>query len=105
MAVENPAAPLLELQGIGKTFPGTRALDGVSFEVHSGEIVALLGENGAGKSTLMKIISGVWAKGTYEGEIRVSGRSVHFKDTRDARSAGIAMIHQELSVFPELTVA
>ncbi len=95
---------LLELRGIGKSFPGTRALDGVDLSVRAGEVVALLGENGAGKSTLMKILSGVWPAGSYEGEIRVSGQAAQFADTRDAHRAGIAMIHQELAVFPELSV-
>lgn len=96
---------LLSFHEITKDFPGTRALERVTFEVRSGEVLALLGENGAGKSTLMKILSGVWGTGTYEGEIRVDGKAVSFRDTRDAHRAGIAMIHQELSVFPELTVA
>ncbi len=98
------SAPLLDLRSITKTFPGTRALDEVDLTVRAGEIVALLGENGAGKSTLMKVLSGVWPAGTFEGEILVSGRVGLFKDTRDAHAAGIAMIHQELSVFSELTV-
>lgn len=102
---------LLELRGIGKSFPGTRALDGVNLSVNAGEVVALLGENGAGKSTLMKILSGVWPHGSFEGEVRVASASKEpltvrkFRDTRDAHNAGIAMIHQELSVFPELSVA
>ncbi|HUP56146.1 MAG TPA: sugar ABC transporter ATP-binding protein [Bdellovibrionota bacterium] len=104
---------LLELRDVVKEFPGTRALDRVSLEVRSGEVLALLGENGAGKSTLMKILSGVWPHGSFEGEVRVAGsrdgmiapEARKFKDTRDAHAAGIAMIHQELSVFPELTVA
>ncbi len=100
----NSKAQLLELRSITKTFPGTRALDGVDLSVAAGEIVALLGENGAGKSTLMKVLSGVWPAGTFEGDIVVGGSPVRFKDTRDAHAAGIAMIHQELSVFAELTV-
>ena len=104
---------LLELRGIVKEFPGTKALDQVDLEVHSGEVVALLGENGAGKSTLMKILSGVWPHGSFQGEVRVASSRdgsekpavYHFQDTRDAHAACIAMIHQELSVFPELTVA
>jgi D-xylose transport system ATP-binding protein len=96
--------PLLGLRGIGKSFPGTRALDSVDLSVRAGEIVALLGENGAGKSTLMKILSGVWPAGSFDGSISVAGREVSFRDTRDAHASGIAMIHQELSVFPELTV-
>ena len=99
------ARPLLELEAITKQFPGTRALDEVSLRVHGGEVACLLGENGAGKSTLMKILSGVWAYGSYEGEVKVAGIPRKFRDTRDAHAAGIAMIHQELSVFPELTVA
>jgi ABC-type sugar transport system ATPase subunit len=107
------AATLLELKGITKEFPGTRALDGVNLEVRSGEVLALLGENGAGKSTLMKILSGVWPYGSFEGEVRVADsrdgktrpEARRFNDTRSAHAAGIAMIHQELSVFPELTVA
>lgn len=97
--------PLLELRSITKEFPGTRALNRVNLTVRAGEVVALLGENGAGKSTLMKILSGVWPAGSFEGEIRVGGQLQSFQDTRDAHAAGIAMIHQELSVFPELSVA
>lgn len=101
---------LLEFKNIGKSFPGTRALDHVSFQARAGEVVALLGENGAGKSTLMKILSGVWPSGSYDGGvwIRPPGSPeislAQFRDTRDAHAAGIAMIHQELSVFSELTV-
>ena len=101
---------LLEVRGVTKEFPGTKALSEVNLSVHEGEIVALLGENGAGKSTLMKILSGVWPAGSFSGEVRVAGMAhdcvpASFQDTRDAHAAGIAMIHQELAVFPELTVA
>ncbi len=99
------ATPILELRSITKTFPGTKALDQVSLHVNAGEVLTLLGENGAGKSTLMKVLSGVWPEGTYEGEIRIRGQVQAFKDTRNAFAAGIAMIHQELSVFRELSIA
>jgi D-xylose transport system ATP-binding protein len=96
---------LLRMRAITKDFPGTRALDGVDLELRSGEVLALMGENGAGKSTLMKILSGVWPSGSFGGEILRDGNPVNFEDTRNAHRAGIAMIHQELALFPELTVA
>jgi D-xylose transport system ATP-binding protein len=96
---------MLEMRSITKEFPGTRALDGVDLQLRTGEVVALMGENGAGKSTLMKILSGVWPHGSYGGQFSVSGIPAVFADTRDAHQAGIAMIHQELALFPELTVA
>jgi D-xylose transport system ATP-binding protein len=98
-------APLLEMRNISKTFPGVRALDGVSFDLHRGEIHALVGENGAGKSTLMKILGGVYPAGTYEGEILVDGQERRFDDVREAEEAGIAVVHQELSLVPEFTIA
>src|ERR1051325_6246483 len=96
---------LLEMRSISKTFPGVRALDHVSFDVRAGEIHALVGENGAGKSTLMKILGGVYPHGTFEGEILVDGSARQFKDVRDAEEAGIAVVHQELSLVPEFTIA
>lgn len=102
---QSKLAPILELRAISKSFPGTRALDNVHLSVRRGEVIALVGENGAGKSTLMKILSGVWPRGTYDGEIRVFGKLCEFNDTQNAHLVGIAMIHQELSIFPELTVA
>ena len=95
--------PLLELRGISKRFAGVAALSGVDFSLRAGEVHGLVGENGAGKSTLMKIIAGVHAE--YEGEMRLDGRPVHFRSARDARDAGIGMVHQELSTVPELSVA
>src|SRR3984957_4658650 len=97
------APALLELSGISKSFGGGQALRAVEFALKAGEIHGLVGENGAGKSTLMKIIAGVHAD--YEGVMRVDGRDVHFRSSRDALAAGIGMVHQELSVAPELTVA
>jgi ribose transport system ATP-binding protein len=94
---------LLTLSGIGKTFDGVAALDGVDFTLAPGEIHGLVGENGAGKSTLMKIIAGVHAD--YRGEMRLDGSPVRFASPRDARAAGIGMVHQELSVVPTLSVA
>ena len=98
-------APLLHMQAITKDFPGVRALDNVSFDVHSGEIHALCGENGAGKSTLIKILGGVYPYGTYEGHLNINGNAQHFYSVRDAERAGIAVIHQELALIPEMTVA
>jgi ABC-type sugar transport system ATPase subunit len=97
--------PLLEMRSITKEFPGVRALDGVTFDLYEGEFHALVGENGAGKSTLMKVLSGVYPAGTYDGEIVVGGEVKHFKNVRDAENAGIAIIFQELSLVKELTVA
>ena len=97
--------PLLEMRGISKRFPGVLALDGVSFDIRSGEIHALVGENGAGKSTLMNVLGGVFPHGTYEGEICIDGAPVRFGGVRDAESAGIAVVHQELSLVGELTIA
>jgi rhamnose transport system ATP-binding protein len=93
----------LELVGISKSFGGVRAVDGVSFDVRPGEVHALLGENGAGKSTLIKIMSGV--QHADAGELRVDGKARRFASPREARSAGIATVYQELLLFPELTVA
>ncbi len=91
------------MHGITKRFPGVLALDRVDLEVHAGEVHAVVGENGAGKSTLMKIMSGEFPPD--EGEIRIQDESVEFSDTRDACVRGIAIIHQELNLFPHLTVA
>jgi len=95
--------PLLELRGISKRFAGVAALSGVDFALRPGEVHGLVGENGAGKSTLMKIIAGVHPE--YDGEMRLDGRPVRFRSARDARDAGIGMVHQELSTVPELSVA
>jgi ribose transport system ATP-binding protein len=95
--------PILELQGITKAFGGVEALRGVDFALSAGEIHGLVGENGAGKSTLMKIIAGVHPE--FAGRFLLDGREMRFRSARDARAAGIAMVHQELSVAPDLTVA
>ncbi len=96
--------PLLEMRNIVKDFPGVRALDGVSFTLEGGEFHSLVGENGAGKSTLMKVLSGVYPEGTFEGEILVDNSVRHFRGIRDSEGAGIAIIFQELSLVKELTV-
>ena len=95
---------LLEMKQITKEFPGVKALDGVTFDLSSGEFHALVGENGAGKSTLMKVLSGVYPFGTYGGEIVIDGQVQQFKTIRDAENAGVAIIFQELSLVKELTV-
>lgn len=95
--------PLLRIKGVHKRFTGVYALRGVDFEVYAGEIHALLGENGAGKSTLIKTIAGVHQPD--EGEIRFAGQRTHFSNPRDAQKSGIDVIYQELSLYPELTVA
>ncbi|MCP9223645.1 L-arabinose ABC transporter ATP-binding protein AraG [Erythrobacter sp. LQ02-29] len=94
---------LLEYRGIGKVFPGVVALDGVSFAVESGEVRALIGENGAGKSTLLKILSGQYQPDS--GDLLVDGQPRHFTSPRESQDAGIAIIHQELQLAPELSVA
>jgi len=99
------AAPLLEMKQITKAFPGVRALDGVSFDLHAGEVHALVGENGAGKSTLIKILAGVYPHPEYGGEILLEGSERRFPNVRDAEKAGIAVIYQELSLVKDLSVA
>jgi ribose transport system ATP-binding protein len=96
-------APILEVQGVSKSFPGVKALDRVSFDLRKGEVHALVGENGAGKSTLMKIICGLYQPD--EGEIRYKGKPVRFQNSTQARDAGIAIIYQELNLIPHLSVA
>jgi ribose transport system ATP-binding protein len=98
---ESPS--VLELHGITKSFGGVEALRGVDFALRAGEIHGLVGENGAGKSTLMKIIAGAHAD--FSGRFVLDGRETRFRSARDALAAGIAMVHQELSVAPDLSVA
>jgi ribose transport system ATP-binding protein len=95
--------PLLSASGINKNFGGIAALSDARFELRPGEIHALMGENGAGKSTLVKILAGVHS--SYDGEIALDGQPVGFANVRQAEAAGIAIIHQELNLVPELTVA
>ncbi len=94
---------LLRLEDITKTFPGVQALSNCRFELHSGEVHALVGENGAGKSTLMKVVSGIYQKDT--GHIYYKGSEVEIPNPRVAQQLGISIIHQELNLMPHLTVA
>ena len=95
---------LLEMKNITKTFPGVKALDNVNLKVEEGEIHALVGENGAGKSTLMNVLSGIYAYGTYEGDIIYNGEVCKFHNIKDSEGKGIVIIHQELALVPEMTI-
>src|SRR5579863_984328 len=97
------AAPLFAARNIRKAFPGVVALDDVSIDIHAGRVHALMGENGAGKSTMMKIIAGVYTPDG--GTLRFKGEPVTLKSPRDALDRGIAMIHQELNLLADMTVA
>ena len=99
------SSPLLQMESVGKSFPGVRALDGVSFDLLAGELHALVGENGAGKSTLMKILGGVYPAGDYDGRLVIDGTERRFTSVRDAERAGIAVVFQEMSLVPQLSVA
>ena len=94
---------VLHCEAMEKIYPGTKALDKVSFDVFRGKVNVLIGENGAGKSTLMKIIAGI--EQPSGGKMYMDGKEVSFKDTIAARNSGIGIIHQELSLFPNLTIA
>ena len=98
------AAPILEMQGITKTFPGVKALTDVTFSVAPGEVHCLVGENGAGKSTLMKVLSGVYPHGSYSGDILFDGKVQKFRRIADSEKAGIAIIYQELALVPEMSI-
>src|SRR5438105_11566583 len=96
---------LLEMRGITKTFPGVVALRDVNLEVKAGEIHAVVGENGAGKSTLMKVLSGVYPHGSYDGRIVFDGQERRFTGIADSERAGLVIIHQELALVPLLSIA
>ena len=96
---------ILEMRGISKRFGAVQALSGVSFTVRAGEIHALVGENGAGKSTLMKVLSGVYPSGSYEGSIRFDGEERHFRSINESEALGIIIIHQELALIPLMSIA
>jgi len=101
----NGEAMLLEMRNITKTFPGVTALDNVNLMVAPSEIHALVGENGAGKSTLVKVLSGVYPYGTYEGDIVFNGKPCEFSDIKQSEKTGIVIIHQELALSPYLSIA
>nr|WP_280954176.1 multiple monosaccharide ABC transporter ATP-binding protein [Hoeflea marina] len=103
--MDSAMATLLEMQSITKTFPGVKALDQVSFTVEEGEIHALVGENGAGKSTLMKVLSGVYPAGSYDGQVVYDGKPAAFHTISDSERVGIIIIHQELALIPLLSVS
>ena len=93
---------IVSMKNICKSFPGVKALDGVDFELRSGEVLALLGENGAGKSTLMKVLSGVYTRD--EGSVEIFGKEYGDLTPKQAQEAGVAIIHQELNMCKHLTV-
>src|SRR6188768_4011571 len=92
------------MRDITKTFPGVKALENVNLAVRDGDIHAICGENGAGKSTLMKVLSGVYPFGTYDGEIVYRNEVSRFSDIRASEAAGIVIIHQELALIPGLSI-
>ncbi|GGH30967.1 ABC transporter ATP-binding protein [Alsobacter metallidurans] len=97
--------PILEMRGISKSFPGVKALKNVNLVVRAGEIHAICGENGAGKSTLMKVLSGVYPYGSYEGDIVYQGEERRFSSISDSEHLGVIIIHQELALVPLLSIA
>jgi putative multiple sugar transport system ATP-binding protein len=96
---------ILEMRNITKEFPGVKALENVNLKVKEGEIHALCGENGAGKSTLMKVLSGVYPHGTYSGDILFQNQVCQFKNIKQSEELGIVIIHQELALIQELSIA
>jgi putative multiple sugar transport system ATP-binding protein len=105
-ALRNDAmTAMLEMRGVSKSFAGVQALRDVNFAVEAGQIHALVGENGAGKSTLMKVLSGVYPHGSYEGTITFDGEERRFRDINDSEALGIIIIHQELALIPLMSIA
>ncbi|MFM8319931.1 MAG: sugar ABC transporter ATP-binding protein [Chloroflexota bacterium] len=103
METQPAGTPFLEMRGISKCFPGVQALDQIDFDLYPGEVHALVGENGAGKSTLMKVLSGVYQPDS--GQIRVCGQVVQVRSPRAAQELGISIVHQELNLFQNLSIA
>ncbi|MCY2967973.1 MAG: sugar ABC transporter ATP-binding protein, partial [Planctomycetota bacterium] len=98
-----PSTPIISIREVSVEFPGVLALDRVSFDISAGELHAIVGENGAGKSTLMKLLSGVYTR--YDGQILFRDEPLRFSSTRDAERAGVSIIHQELNLVEQLSVA
>ena len=94
---------LLQAEGVTKTFPGVKALSGMRLDLRKGEVLALVGENGAGKSTLMKLLTGIYPM--EEGQFWLEGQPLSVKNPREAQERGLAIIHQEFNLMPDLTVA
>jgi putative multiple sugar transport system ATP-binding protein len=101
----DPMTAMLEMRGVSKSFAGVQALRDVNLTVEPGQIHALVGENGAGKSTLMKVLSGVYPHGSYEGTIVYEGEERRFRDINDSEALGIIIIHQELALIPLMSIA
>ena len=99
----NTRIPMLKMEGVSKIFPGVKALDNINITAYKGEVTALMGENGAGKSTLMKILSGVYQKD--EGKVFIEGEEAHIKNIKSAEEYGVTIIHQEMSLINNLTIA
>ena len=95
--------PLLKMENISKSFPGVKALSNVQLDLHNGEVLALVGENGAGKSTLMKILTGIHQKD--EGTITLQGNEINVTSPKQAQELGISIIHQELNLMKDLSIA
>lgn len=102
--MDNANINVLEMKNIEKKFGNVNALSGVNIQIKKGEIHALCGENGAGKSTLMKILSGFYTYGEYQGDVYINGVIQQFKNTRDSENSGIAIIYQELALVKELSI-
>ena len=96
---------MIVARGLTKVYGDFTAVDGIDFEVRKGEAFGLLGPNGAGKSTLMKVLSGVYPHGTYEGDIVYENEVVAFKNICESEAKGIVIIHQELALSPHLSIA
>lgn len=105
VTIRHPEVPVLEVEHLDMRFGATRALQDVSMRVAQGSCVALAGQNGAGKSTLVKVVTGVYPHGSYSGDVHVNGRRTELRTPRDAENVGIAVVQQELTVCPTLTVA